>query len=280
MKNLYVSDLDGTLLNSNEEITPFSINNLNKLIKEGLNFTIATARTPATVMDIIKNLDIKLPLILMNGVVIYDKSKEEYIDIKEFDNETAFSVLDVLDKKCKNYLLYTIKNNHMYVYYKEFFNEAEIDFYNGRKDKRLKTFVKTNDYRKSVEDSKIINIVAMDKEESIEKINSQLKDIENIKNITVNHYTDIYNPSWCFMEIYSSKASKAKGIEFVSDYLECKNLITFGDNLNDIPMFLISDRCYAMENADERLKKISTKVIGNNNDDAVVKFLLEDTQSV
>lgn len=38
----------------------------------------------------------------------------------------------------------------MYVYYKKFFNEAEIDFYNGRKDRKLKTFVKTDDYRKSI----------------------------------------------------------------------------------------------------------------------------------
>lgn len=276
MKNLYVSDLDGTLLNNKQKITLFSKKRLNRLINNGLNFTIATARTPATVIDIIDGLNIKLPLILMNGVVIYDKSKEEYIDIKEIDKKTALSVLDILDKECKNYLVYTIKKNHMYVYYKEFLNEAEIDFYNGRKDKKLKTFVKTDDYKESIENSKIINIVVMDKEESIEKINSELRDIESVKNITVNYYKDIYNHSWYFMEIYSSKASKAKGIEFVSNYLETKNLITFGDNLNDIPMFLISDRCYAMENADNRLKEISTSVIGNNNDDAVVKFLLEE----
>ncbi len=275
MENLYVSDLDGTLLNNRQEITLFSSDNLNKLIDSGLNFTIATARTPATVVDIISNLNIKLPLILMNGVIIYDKGREEYIDIKEIDNQTVFKVLDVLDKGCKNYLVYAINQNHMYVYYKKFFNEAEIDFYNGRKDRKLKTFVKTDDYRKSIKNSKIINIVVMDKEESIDKINNKL---DAIGNITVNYYEDIYNPSWYFMEIYNSTASKAKGIEFVSNYLKSQNLITFGDNLNDIPMFLISDRCYAMENADKRLKEISTAVIGNNNDDAVVKFLLEDIE--
>ena len=105
MKNLYVSDLDGTLLNNKQKITLFSKKRLNRLINNGLNFTIATARTPATVIDIIDGLNIKLPLILMNGVVIYDKSKEEYIDIKEIDKKTALSVLDILDKECKNYLV-------------------------------------------------------------------------------------------------------------------------------------------------------------------------------
>lgn len=273
MKNLYVSDLDGTLLTSNEKISKFSKNNLNKLIKEGLNFTIATARTPATVIDIVSDVNIKLPLILMNGVVIYNKDKREYIDIKDIEEKTVNDILDILDEECKNFLLYTIKDNHMYVYYKEFINEAEINFYNGRKDKKLKTFIKTKDYRKDIKDSKIINIVVIDKKESIENINSK---INNINDITVNYYRDIYNNPWYFMEIYSYKASKANGIKFVSKYLKSDNIITFGDNLNDIPMFLISDRCYAMENGDARLKKIATSIIGNNNDDAVVKFLLND----
>ena len=272
MKNLYVSDLDGTLLNSKQEITPFSRNNLNNLIEKGVAFTIATARTPATAIDILKGLEIKLPLILMNGVIIYDNYNKEYIDIKTTDN-----ILKVLEKECKNFLLYSIKDNHMNVYYKEFLNEAEISFYDERKDKKLKTFIKTSNYGASIEDSKVINIVIMDKKEVIEEINSKLEDI---KNITINYYKDIYNPKWYFMEIYSSKASKAKGIKFLSKYLKSEKLITFGDNLNDIPMFLISDRCYAMENADERLKEISTKVIGNNNLDAVVKFLLDETNTI
>lgn len=276
MKNLYVSDLDGTLLNSAQEITTFSRNNLNKLIENDVNFTIATARTPATVIDIIDRLNIKLPLVLMNGVIIYDKNKQEYIDIKDIKIETTNSILDILEGECKNFLLYSIKNNHMYVYYKEFFNEAEIDFYNGRKDRKLKTFVKTKDYKKVIENSRVINIVIMDDKKSIEKIGGKLKGIENI---TVNYYKDIYNPKWYFMEIYSSKASKAKGIEFLSNYLESDNLITFGDNLNDIPMFLIANRCYATDNADEKLKDIATSVIGNNNDDAVIKFLLGDVQN-
>lgn len=276
MRNLYVSDLDGTLLNSDEQITAFSKDNLNKLIENGANFTIATARTPATVIDIIDGLNIKLPLVLMNGVIIYDKSNKEYIDIKDIKIDTTSNILNILEKECKNFLLYSIKNNHMYVYYKEFFNEAEVNFYNGRKDKKLKTFIQTKDYKKAIEDSKVINIVIMDRKEAIEKIGDKLR---KIKNITVNYYKDIYNPEWYFMEIYNSNASKAKGIEFLSSYLESDHLITFGDNLNDVPMFLIANRSYATSNADERLKNIATGVIGNNNEDAVVKFLLEDIQN-
>ena len=44
---LFVTDLDGTLLNSNKEVSIKSTEILNKLIDNGVNFTVATARTPA-----------------------------------------------------------------------------------------------------------------------------------------------------------------------------------------------------------------------------------------
>lgn len=49
MKTLYISDLDGTLLNSGAEISEFTQDTLSKLLLQGLNFTIALL-TPQRVM--------------------------------------------------------------------------------------------------------------------------------------------------------------------------------------------------------------------------------------
>ena len=45
---LFISDLDGTLLNGNAEVTEFSRDTLNRLMANVLNFTAATARTLAS----------------------------------------------------------------------------------------------------------------------------------------------------------------------------------------------------------------------------------------
>ena len=65
--NLYVSDLDGTLLNSNKVVSNYSKNILNNLIKKGVLFTVATARTPGTINDLLSGLNISIPAVL--GVV-------------------------------------------------------------------------------------------------------------------------------------------------------------------------------------------------------------------
>ena len=96
-----------------------------------------------------------------------------------------------------------------------------------------------------------------------------------VKGVTGNCYKDIYNEGAFFLDIYNEDASKANGIKFLSDYVEHSKVITFGDGENDVPMFEIADECYALENASDGLKAIATSIIGNNNDDAVVKFLIE-----
>ena len=45
MKPLYISDLDGTLLNANKRISSYSIQTLHKLIERGVCFSYATARS-------------------------------------------------------------------------------------------------------------------------------------------------------------------------------------------------------------------------------------------
>lgn len=84
---LFISDLDGTLLNGNAEVTEFTRDTLNRLMAKGLNFTAATARTLASAGKILSGLDLKLPVILMNGVLIYDMTEKKYVKINSLSRE-------------------------------------------------------------------------------------------------------------------------------------------------------------------------------------------------
>lgn len=266
---LYVSDLDGTLLNSDKEVSDFSKNQLNKLIDEGIQFTVATARTPATAVDILKGINIKLPVAMMNGVLIYDRNKNKYIDIKKIKESAVIEVLDIFKEHKKNCFVYAIKDNYLWVYHKDFTCTMEKNFYEERCHKSLKTFVKVEDYYKTINGADIINFIIFDKLEIVKPIYEKIKEVDGI---TVDYYKDLYGDGY-YLDAYSSIASKANAIKYLSRYVNQNKLITFGDNVNDIPMFKISDECYATENATETLKELATGVIGSNNDDGVAKFI-------
>ena len=71
-KTLYISDLDGTLLNPNAELPAYTKDALNRMIADGLCFSVATARTAASAFKILDGIQWKVPLVLLNGVLIYD----------------------------------------------------------------------------------------------------------------------------------------------------------------------------------------------------------------
>lgn len=50
-------------------------------------------------------------------------------------------------------------------------------------------------------------------------------------------------------------------------------LVCFGDQLNDVSMFEITDEKYAVANAHPKLKEMATKVIGGNDEKGVAAYL-------
>ena len=59
---LYISDLDGTLLTNDAKVSSLSKKLLNEALDDKINFTIATARTPATVINILDGINFSLPI--------------------------------------------------------------------------------------------------------------------------------------------------------------------------------------------------------------------------
>lgn len=254
--NLYVSDLDGTLLNSNKVVSNYSKNILNNLIKKGVLFTVATARTPGTINDLLSGLNISIPAVLMNGVIIYDMKNKEYLDFKDINKEAIKQILNIVEINNKNIFLYTIEENKLNVYYKNLDLEFDNNYYKERVVSKYKTFIEIDSYRTISEEKDVVNIVIMDKLSVIKKIYNQIKDI---KGIYVNYSQDIYDKECYFLEIHSDLASKARGIKELSKYIKYDELICFGDNTNDISMFKVAHRAYAMGNSVDELKKLLLK---------------------
>jgi hydroxymethylpyrimidine pyrophosphatase-like HAD family hydrolase len=62
MKTLYISDLDGTLLNNSGELSAFSIKTINELINRGMCFSYATARSSTSASRVTRGLTTNVPV--------------------------------------------------------------------------------------------------------------------------------------------------------------------------------------------------------------------------
>lgn len=269
MKTLYLSDLDGTLLSSDCILSKKSADILNFLLDKGLLFTVATARTCATVLDMFSGVKLNLPLILMNGVVLFDTVNDKNIICHSIDKASADEILCFFHEKNKAPMLYFQKDDYIEIHYSDLDNEYQREYVDNRNELSKKRFVYKSELNVSDEDN-LIYIVTLDKPEQIIDIRDSIVKSDKV---TCAFYSDNYTD--CnFLECMNKKASKATAAIELKKILGVDRIVAFGDNLNDIPMFDIADECYAVSNSCDELKAKATGVIGSNDQDSVAEFLL------
>ena len=274
MKTLYLSDLDGTLLNSDAKLSDNSCRMLNSLIESGMLFSVATARTAATVLDIFSGVKLNVPLILMNGVVLFDFKNNKNLICHSIDTEIADEIIGIFEKNGKSPMLYFQKKDCLQIEYKDLTNIHQVNYVNHRQDLSKKKFVLRDELNVSDSDN-LIYIVTLDYPEQIDSV---YREITAADKVTCTYYKDNYTDCY-FLECMNKKASKASAAEELKKLLGVDRIVAFGDNLNDIPLFRIADEAYAVSGACDELKKIADDVIGSNDDDAVARFLTERFKS-
>ena len=111
----------------------------------------------------------------------------------------------------------------------------------------------------------------MDTHENIGRLHGEVAKISGLR---IEMYHDIYsNGDLWYLEIFSGTASKFNAVLELKKMFGFDRIVSFGDNLNDLPLFRASDECYAVANAKDEVKAAATAVIGSNEDDGVARWL-------
>lgn len=272
MKTLYVSDLDGTLLNSQAKISDFSIQTINHLIEQGMIFTYATARSLVSASPVTAGLTKNLPLIIYNGTFIVNGKTGELIHKNTFTKQQVELVKEVMEANQILPMVYALVNDRERVTIINQEMHTGVKHYLSNRD---------NDYRinltedlTSLYQGDVYYFTVIGDYENILPVYERLKDYPDY-NITFQQ--EIYRDEY-WLEIMPKTASKANAILKLKEILNCDEVISFGDAINDLPMFKISDQCYAMDNAVDVLKNEATAVIKSNDEDGVAHWLLENFQ--
>lgn len=263
-KCLYVSDLDGTLLRSDETLSEYTCNVINKLIENGNLFSYATARSYVTAKKVTKGLDAKIPLIVYNGAFVIDNVSEEILISNYFYDEIKEVLKELFTNDIYPIVYSYIDSVECFSFIPDKCNDGMWAFLNTRRgDKRWREV-------QSIEQLIQGNMFYITCIDSKEKLNPFFEKYKEKYHVVFQQ--DIYtNEQW--LEIMPIRATKANAILQLKKLLDCDIVISFGDGANDIDMFNISDEAYAVNNAVDELKQAATEVIGSNNEDGVAKWL-------
>lgn len=266
-KVLYVSDLDGTLLNKNDRITPGSIAIINSLVDRGMQFTYATARSLVSASVVTQGLSTNIPVIAYNGAFIFHPATGEILSRENFSREEMEDAADFIRSHDISPLVYAfIDGVEKVSWIPAWENDGIKRYLSLRKgDRRLRP-VENN---AQLYEGEIFYFTCIGTEDELMPV-YEIFSKDGRYRCTIQQ--ELYRPEY-FCEIMPAAATKANAIRKLKELRGCDRVISFGDAINDIPMFEISDECYAVENAVEELKAVADGVIDSNENDGVAKWL-------
>lgn len=279
---LIATDLDGTLLNSNHEISKENIEALKLAIEQGTEITIATGRTYADAKAICERANICAHIISNNGSLTHSKEGKKL-------------KADTIDKQCIKEVLSWLNDNEYFYEVctaKNIFSPSntkavlENDFYKAKiKNSSLSKDVLNNmiDLIFSQEGVILIDdikdIVNADLDYcSITAVSFDKDKLQKGRELFSKHTSlSLVISSEFNFEMVNNNASKGNSLEYLANQLDIplKDVIAIGDNYNDISMFKKAGISVAMGNAREDIKELCSYVSISNDHNGVAHAIHE-----
>lgn len=271
--NLFISDLDGTLLNGAAQLSPVTRRTLRALTAQGLPFSVASARTPFSVLPLLDGLPLHLPWVLMNGALIYDPAAASFPCACPLDAEQRSSLAQA-EGRGMGGLLFTLEEGRVRCHCAPAAPEAAQRYFNWAALAPYPALWKGFGRRTAAELEEVPVLYAMYLDHRPERLAEMAERLEG-RGLVLDFYRDVYTPSRWYLEVYSARASKGGALAELRRRAGLTYVVGFGDGRNDLSLFAACDEGYAVANACPALKERATGIIGSNEADGVAVYLKE-----
>lgn len=266
------SDLDGTLISSNNEVSEENLDAIDRMHNAGVRFIVLTGRTLYEVPLELRHNDSIDYIIYSNGVGIWDR-KRGLLKNNFIDDEKAKKVFEILSEYETFTEIYS--GGRPYVDASKFDSEHflyyKID--KGFIPEMNKSRVKIPSLRKIIDDSNA-------KVEMFDVFFRYEKERQECLKRLKNDFDDLFVTSSMSNNLEIVRAGNSKGntlIEFCNKMgIDIKSVTVLGDSRNDISAFETDAKGYAVANACDELKNLADKVICTN-DENVMRFMERET---
>ncbi|NBI28709.1 HAD-IIB family hydrolase [Chengkuizengella marina] len=272
-KHLYITGLDGTLLNNKAQLSEYACDQLNTLIRNGLLFTVASARSIFSIKQTLKGLSLSLPVIEFGGAMITDMETGYHYIINNIDSNLTKDLYQFISNKGFSPLITSFNGEKDCLNYETISNEG-VNWYiinrKQMKDKRLKKVE-----LKSMIKEQVVCFTMIEHYDKLIELRNKILD-KYTEQFVVHLKENPFSKGWFWLTVLDKKATKDYAIHcLLNEYgFNKKQLTVFGSKTSDLNMFKIAKNRIAVSNAKPELKKVATEIIGSSNEDSVVNYIL------
>ncbi len=268
-RELYISDLDGTLLSPQSEISPYTRGVLIEALQKGLQFSVASARSYFSIRQLFQGIPLNLPVIANNGAVLF--SAEGVCLFRFCIKDETLEKLYTLIKALELTPLLSVEDDQSVLYYASDCSPNIARYMKIKQasgDPRLTEISDVYAIKKG-----IITLTLLDDEATMGRAFEVFQSAGftnlNFYRMPLPDIDGLYT-----LTVISAEADKGKTLGRLRKHLNGDLHITvFGDHLNDLTLFEEADTKIAVANAEETLKLMADLCILSNEEDGVAHYI-------
>lgn len=221
---LFVSGIDDTLMGADKKLSPYSVIELNRILQDGARFTISTMQTPATVRELLKGVELRWPIIAMDGAILYDMDKLRYIRTVRMSEAQAERMTAFLEREGLSFFTNTIEGDLLVIRIGDLGNEAIRQLYEKRRLSPYRNFAR----RRPGDFANVVYFLIMDKEDVLARTEEKLSRQDWIGDFRVAWDRSKDHDGYSCLKICSAQASRANMLRELEAIMGTKETVTFG----------------------------------------------------
>ena len=224
-ETLFVSGIDSVLIPDDRSADAFNKVELNRMIQSGVKFTISTIHTPAEVSSIMNGVELKLPIIVMDGAAMYDLNTREYLEAEFLQTDICEEAERITADNGMHCFVNVMYDATLLIFYGKLRNTAEKELYETHKHSPYRNYVR-DIFRRHDASERVLYLMVLDESEKIAVLEKKLNDaLNSLARITV---TDSEYSGYSYLRIFSPVASKEHMLLKLKAYTGCEKAVKIG----------------------------------------------------
>ncbi len=221
---LFVSGLDETLLTRKEKLSDYSTIELNQMLSKGLRSTISTRRTPAALLEMGQQIHLNLPVIAMDGAVLYDIQERKYLRANVISYEKTMELATFIRMHGFHCFLNAIVDDTLMIYHQTLRNPAELDLYKRMYSNPNRNYISME----LPEHTACIYLMLLDETEKVDAFYIKLMEAGYTKTLKIVYYPSDSYAGYSYLKIYSQTAKRENMLQYLLEESGCQHAVTFG----------------------------------------------------
>jgi len=273
---VYVCDLDGTLLRSDGSLSESAKRGLNQLLADGARLTVASSRSTPAMRALLGGVELRLPVMELNGAFISELETGRHVAGNVLSSPVARTAIEAILSTGTDPVLSAWDGSTDRVYFGSRSNTGTHWYVEEKRQYGDPRLTPCDDLIAVLDGAQVAAITTFALDAAAAGLTERLRNLV-AGSAVVHSAQNAYCPGWTEVQIQHENAEKGAAVPslLAACGIADAELIACGDHLNDLGLFAAAAYSVAPANAHPAVLKVASEIVGSNDQDGIVQWLID-----